>query len=171
MIREATGDLLLSRAAAIAHGVAPNDDFHQGLALALRERFPAMYKDFRHECHIHHPKEGTVWAWGGAEHVRVIALFTQEGAYGQGAKPGRARLEHVRHALHELAKLTIEERWPSLAVPRLATGVGGLEWADVKPLVEDILGSLPIPVIVYSTYRAGVKADEGLADNQAREGT
>ncbi len=170
MIREVTGDILLSRAAAIAHGVAPNDDFHQGLALALRERFPSMYKDFRHECHVHHPKEGTVWAWGGADHVRIVALFTQEGAYGQGAKPGKARLEHVRHALQELVKLTEAEGWTSLAIPRLATGVGGLEWDDVKPLVEDILGGLSIPVIVYSTYRAGIKGDEGLTAAEAREG-
>jgi len=170
VIREVTGDLLLSRAAAIAHGVAPNDNFHQGLALALRERFPAMYKDFRHECFVRHPKEGTVWSWGGTDHRRIVALFTQESAYEQGGKPGKAHLEHVRHALHDLATLTTQEGWTSLALPRLATGVGGLEWEKVKPLVHDILGDLPIPVIVYSTYRAGVPADEGLTAEQIRIG-
>ncbi len=42
MIREVAGDLLLSEVEAIAHGVAPNDHFDQGLALALREKWPAM---------------------------------------------------------------------------------------------------------------------------------
>jgi len=30
MIQEVTGDILKTRAQAIAHGVAPNDDFHTG---------------------------------------------------------------------------------------------------------------------------------------------
>ena len=51
MIHEIAGDILLSKAALIAHGIAPMDDFHSGLALALRERWPALYKDFRHYCH------------------------------------------------------------------------------------------------------------------------
>lgn len=37
VIQEVSGDILLSRAAVIAHGVSPNDDFHLGLAHALRE--------------------------------------------------------------------------------------------------------------------------------------
>ena len=36
MIHEVEGDILLSSAHAIAHGVAPNDDFRSGLAHALR---------------------------------------------------------------------------------------------------------------------------------------
>lgn len=43
MIHELSGDILLSGAKAIAHGVTPNDDFHHGLALQLRERMPALY--------------------------------------------------------------------------------------------------------------------------------
>jgi O-acetyl-ADP-ribose deacetylase (regulator of RNase III) len=37
MIHEVSGDILLTTAQAIAHGVAPNDHFDHGLALALRE--------------------------------------------------------------------------------------------------------------------------------------
>ena len=47
MIREVSGDILLSQADVIAHGVAPADHFDTGLALALRERWPALAKDFR----------------------------------------------------------------------------------------------------------------------------
>jgi len=45
MIQEVEGDILLSKAGAVAHGVAPHDNFANGLALALREQWPAMYKD------------------------------------------------------------------------------------------------------------------------------
>ena len=50
-----------------------------------------------------------------------------------------------------------------MALPRLATGVGGLDWADVKPLIQQHLGDLGIPVLVYEVYRKGEKADEKLA--------
>ena len=46
MLKEVAGDILLTKAEALAHGVAPNDNFANGLALALREQWPAMYKDF-----------------------------------------------------------------------------------------------------------------------------
>lgn len=162
MIRETTGDILLSRAQVIAHGVSPNDDFHQGLALALRERWPALYKDFRHFCQTQSPHAGTVWSWMGADGRRIVCLFTQQPAEGHGGKPGRATVANVNHCLRELHKLALAEKWSSIALPRLATGVGGLDWKEVRPLVDQHLGALPATVLVYATYRQGVAADEGL---------
>lgn len=165
MIYEVEGDILLSRAQALAHGVAPGDHFDQGLALALRERFPSMVKDFRHYCHQEHPKAGTVWAWagagsGGGAGVRVYSLLTQESAMGKGEKPGPAHVEYVGHALRDLKKHIEKEKLQSVALPRLATGVGGLKWADVRPLIDKYLGDIPAKVYVYSTYRPGVAANE-----------
>lgn len=163
MIYELSGDILLSGAKAIAHGVAPNDDFHQGLALQLREQEPALYKDFRHFCHGHHPKSGSLWTWMGADGRYVVNLFTQEGAFDHGSKPGHASLANVNHALHALRALVEKEKISSLALPRVATGVGGLDWNEVKPLIDKLLGDLGIPVYVYSTYHKGVKAEEPAA--------
>ena len=160
MIHYVTGDILLSKAHAIAHGVAPNDPFSSGLALSLREQWPAMYKDFRHFCQTTHPKPGSAWVWGGAEGARIISLFTQQGAPDHMSKPGRATVEHVNHALRELHRLMDAEKFSSVALPRLATGVGGLNWDEVKPLVDKHLGDVQIPVYVYVTYHKGVAASE-----------
>ena len=161
MIREVHGDLLLSGATAIAHGVAPNDPFSQGLALAIREKAPALYKDFRHYCQTQHPKPGSLWTWAGSDGVRVVNLFTQDPVEGHhGGRPGRASLTHVAHALKALRQLAEAEKFSSLALPRLATGVGRLDWADVQPLVAQHLGDLGIPVYVYSVYQAGVRGVE-----------
>lgn len=157
MIRYVTGDLLSGQAPVIAHGVAPNDPFNQGLAHALREAYPAMYKDFRHHCQTAHPKAGEIWSWGGAGSTggqRIVALFTQEGAYDHGARPGKASLAHVNHALKALAAACRQEGWKRIALPRLATGVGGLDWADVKPLIEKHLGELDAEVEVIEVFRA-----------------
>jgi O-acetyl-ADP-ribose deacetylase (regulator of RNase III) len=66
----------------------------------------------------------------------------------------------VGHALKHLHTLVEAEKITSLALPRLATGVGGLEWTAVHPLLEQHLGTLKIPVMVYSRYEKGVAAKE-----------
>jgi O-acetyl-ADP-ribose deacetylase (regulator of RNase III) len=160
MIREVHGDILLTGAQAIAHGVSPNDNFGQGLALALREQWPALYKDFRHYCHDVHPKAGDAWLWGATDGTRIVSLMTRESAYGHGEKPGTASLPNVNHALRSLHKLVQTEGLKSLALPRLATGVGRLAWEDVFPLVTEHLSGLGIPVYVYTRYEKGVRATE-----------
>jgi len=156
MIREVEGDILLSKAAALAHGVAPNDHFDSGLALALREQWPAMVKDYRHFCQTNHPKSGEIWSWGGADGRVIVNLMTQGAAYGHGEKPGKASVENVNHALKALAKFVTAEGIGSLALPRLATGVGGLDWTEVKPLVARHLGNLGIPIYVYTVFHKNV---------------
>lgn len=160
MIHELSGDILLSGAKAIVQGVAPNDDFHSGLALQLRERMPAMYKDFRHYCQTRHPKSGGLWTWMSADGRFIVNLFTRDAAYDHGSKPGHATLSHVNHTLHDLRALVQKEKFGSIALPRLACGMTGLNWDDVKPLIENQLGDLGIPVYVYATYQKGVKANE-----------
>jgi len=160
MIHELSGDILFSGAKAIVQGVAPNDDFHHGLALQLRERMPAMYKEFRHHCQTRHPKSGSLWTWTSSDGRHIVNLFTQEGVYNHGSKPGPASLSHVNHALHALRALVQKEKLASLALPRLACGITGLNWEDVKPLIEHHLGDLGIPIYLYSIYQKGVKASE-----------
>ncbi len=159
MIHEVSGDILFTKAQAIAHGISPNDSFDQGLARALRERWPIMHKDYRHFAHQKHPKPGDLWEWGGFG-VRIFNLITQDGGFEHGDKPGRATLSHVEHCLKTLHKKLIEDEITSVALPRLATGVGGLEWEEVRPLVFKHLGDLAIPVVLYSTYHPGERPQE-----------
>lgn len=160
MIKEVSGDILLTNAQAIAHGMAPNDHFNRGLALSLRENYPSMYKDFRHYYKLTHPEPGKAWMWGGVGGVRIINLLTQEPAKGHNSHPGKASLPNVNHALKELVKIVKKEKIKSLALPKLATGVGGLDWKDVRPLIYERLSDLDIPVYIYSTYSKGIKAQE-----------
>jgi len=160
MIKEVSGDILLSQAQAIAHGIAPNEHFDRGLALALREKWPAMQKDFRHYAQQTHPKPGELWVWGGFG-TRIINLLTQEGSFEKGAHPGRASVANVNHCLKRLRHFVEVEKITSLALPKLATGVGGLEWSEVRPLIQQHLADLPINISLYTEYHAGVAAKEG----------
>ena len=165
MMKYVSGDILLSNADVIAHGVAPHDHFDHGLALALRERWPALAKDFRHYCHQNNPEAGQVYAWAGPDEtrgsVKIVNLMTQEASAHQSGHPGKASAHTVGHALKELAKLAKKEGYTSIALPKLATGVGGMDWAEVEPLIKKHLGDVGVPVFVYTEYHAGQAADEG----------
>lgn len=160
MIHEVTGDILLTKAHAIAHGVAPHDHFDHGLALSLRGQWPAMVRDFRHYCHNDNPKPGSAWIWSGPGPHRIVSLLTQEPSESPGGRPGRASTDHVNHALRALRQMAESESLTSLAMPRLATGVGGLDWNHVRPLVEHHLGDLKIPIFLYTRFESGVQAVE-----------
>lgn len=159
MIHEVSGDILFTGAEAIAHGVAANDPMTQGLALALHTRLPTMHKDFHHWCHQQRPVPGEVFLWRGPDIV-VINLLTQDGGYGHGARPGKASVHNVSLALRALAKLVREAKLKSLAIPRIATGVGGLTWDLVHPLIEERLSELKIPIYLYADYQADKRASE-----------
>ena len=124
-MKDVAGDILLTKAEALAHGVAPNDNFANGLALALRERWPVMYKDCRHYSQTFTPKSGELWTWSGVGGARIVNLFTQEAGAGHGAKPGRATIQNVHPCFKTLYKAIDAEKFKSVALPRLATGVGG----------------------------------------------
>lgn len=160
MIIEVSGDILNSKAEAIAHSVAPGDHFNQGLALSLREMWPSMSKDFRHYCKQQHPSTGTVWAWMGSDGKKIINLLTQEPALSEGQNPQPANLKNVNQSLRELRNFIQKENIKSIALPKIATGVGGLEWSDVKSLIHNHLGDLEAKVFVYTDYKKGVKAQE-----------
>ena len=91
MIHEVSGDILLTKAQLIAHGVAANDPITQGLARSLHEKYPSMHKDFHHWCHQSHPKTGDAWMWGGPGGVRIVNVITQEGGYDHGARANSRR--------------------------------------------------------------------------------
>lgn len=160
MLHEVEGDLLLTGAQAIAHGVSPNDHFDVGLARALREQWPSLSKDFRHYAHQAHPKPGTLWTYPTPDGRRIYNLMTQEGEQLRGASSGAATLANVHHALRALREAVEADGVRSLALPRLATGAGRLAWDDVRPLVVQHLGDLNIPVCVYVTYHEGKRAVE-----------
>jgi O-acetyl-ADP-ribose deacetylase (regulator of RNase III) len=159
MIQEVEGDLLASRCRAIAHGVAPDEHFDTGLALQLREAWPALAKDYRHWMHTHHAEPGRLWTWTTPDGRRIVNLITH-GAVTHTSHSGRAQLDFVNQALRALRAEITREEMPSLALPRFATGSGGLPWPEVKALIDHHLGDLQIPIYVYATYKKGVTAAE-----------
>lgn len=160
MIHQVAGDILFTTAQVVAHGIAPYDPMDQGLALTLHKAYPTMHKEFHRWCHQHNAKGGDVWVWRNDQGRIIVNLLTQDSWEGHAHRPTKATVRNVNHALHTLEKLALKEHFTSIALPRLATGVGGLDWSEVWPLIENRLGSLNIPVYVYVDYRPGERAQE-----------
>jgi O-acetyl-ADP-ribose deacetylase (regulator of RNase III) len=160
MIYEVEGDILLSNADAIVQGVGINDPMDKGLALAIRTQYPEMSKDFHRWCHQHNTKPGEAWLWEGNNDFRIVNLITQDNIDEHDYHLGKATLSNVRHALDALVNIIVKEKLTSIALPRLATGSGDLDWDDVCPLIENSLGALKIPVYVYRAFHAGQRAEE-----------
>ncbi len=162
MIKEVKGDILLSGAQAVAHCVAPLDHFDSGLALHLRDMYPSMVKDFRHYCHIHSPKSGNIWTWAGVGGKRIVNLMAQEPVNSKhsAGHPGKADLSDLDHCLKKLSKFIEDENIENIAIPKLATGVGGLKWDDVEALIQKRLADSKANIFLYSQYVKDLKADE-----------
>ncbi|WP_252152004.1 MULTISPECIES: hypothetical protein [unclassified Acinetobacter] len=95
--------------------------------------------------------------WVNAEGQRIVNLMTQEAAYDNGLKPGKASIEYVNRSLKNLKDLIEQEKIESLALPRLATEAGSLDGEDGRPLIYTHLADLDIPVYIYTLYPKGDK--------------
>jgi N-glycosidase YbiA len=146
------GDLFLSRAQALAHGVNCAGVMGAGIAVEFKSRFPAMFKEYKNRCARGDLRPGGVYLENTTV-PWVLNLATQ-------ADVGSATLESVESTFRWIAKNFAHERICSIALPRIAAGLGLLDWDDVKVLIRDILDSLPIPIYVYEHFTEGVAADE-----------
>jgi O-acetyl-ADP-ribose deacetylase (regulator of RNase III) len=160
MIYKVEGDILLSKAHTIVHGIGVNDPMDKGLALQLRNKYPSLQKDLNRWCHQHDTKPGEAWMWVGQDNVRIVNLITHENRETNDHHYDKATLGNLRHAFAALVKMVTYEKLTSLALPKIGTGLGDLDWDDVWPLIEINLRELDIPVYVYTVYRPGEAAIE-----------
>lgn len=153
MIKEVYGNILWSKADAIVQGIARNEDFSQGLAASVKEQWPAIAQDFDACCCNGELQDGDAWVWENAGGLDVVNLVI----HGESSEASLAGLDKSLAALAGLAK---EKGLKSLAVPKVGTDVGNLDWRDVKPLIEKHLGGLDIPVYLYTIFQKNIAAVE-----------
>lgn len=103
-----------------------------GLALAIRQRWPRTYEDFRHATtnglirigYIHSSSTGQDWP-------RFVMHLPTKLHWRDPAK-----LRYVRAGLADMSRALAELRVESVALPALGCGLGGLDWEDVEPLIR-----------------------------------
>lgn len=144
-VEHVTGDLFAQGADAIGHGVNCRGVMGAGIAVAFRQRFPAMYAQYRVECREHRLALGGVFPWrDDASGLVVYNLASQD-------RPGRhATLAALRSSL--TVTLTHAERVGvrSLALPRIGCGIGGLLWEQARDVIEDVASRSDVRVLTVT---------------------
>lgn len=160
MIYEVQGDILMSRAEVIAQGVSVHDPMNSGLSRKMQEKYPSMRAEFDQWCEESEAEPGDVWLWKGTGKTKVLNLVVAEAPDPELARPSRPNKIAVNRALRALNKLVVDERLSSIAIPKIASGTGGIDWLEVRGMMYSQLGELLIPVFVYATELEGMLASE-----------
>lgn len=159
MIYEVEGDTMSTRAQVIVYNVATRDPMTRGVARTLAERYPAIVEAYHAWCEETNPEPGEIWLWEAADHSQVLNLITHEGD----DDPTRLRRPDkiaLHRCLRRLARMVSEERLKSLAMPKIASGDFGIDWAEVRGMMDSQLGELVVPVFVYMEELEGQVASE-----------
>jgi O-acetyl-ADP-ribose deacetylase (regulator of RNase III)/uncharacterized protein YwgA len=146
MFKALIGDLFESPAAAWVNTVNCVGVMGKGVAQEFKQRFPAMFDDYRARCDAKQVKLGEPYLYRDAS-GRVIINFPTKGHW-----RSPSRLADIERGLDYFAAHALDWGLTSVAMPPLGCGNGGLAWADVAPLIWRKLHALPIDVELYAPY-------------------
>lgn len=140
-----TGDLFSSDADALAHGCNCQGVMGAGIAVQFKKRDPEMFRQYANACVMNKLKPGDVFTWSlPFTRPVVFNLMTQP-------TPGpTAKLEHLRESLTIAITEAEILKLKTIALPRVGCGLGGLNWLDVKAVIEELGSNTSIRLIIYS---------------------
>lgn len=146
-IRVVLGDLLDADADALVNTVNTRGVMGKGLAAQFKLSYPEMFAAYAADARAGGLRLGRmhVWPTGLSAGPRYVVNFPTKDHW-----RSRSQLGDIETGLADLVRVTRELGLRSLAVPPLGCGHGGLDWAEVEPLIRRDLGGLPgVEVLLY----------------------
>jgi O-acetyl-ADP-ribose deacetylase (regulator of RNase III) len=122
-----------------------------GIAVSFRERYPAMYEEYRRRCKAE-PRQfnlGDVFLWRNEQQPWVFNLGTQERSW-----RGRASYDAIEAALMTMRQQADAEGIRTIAMPRIGVGYGGLSWKKVRAIIERVFADWDGMLYVYAEFVA-----------------
>ena len=119
----------------------------KGLALAYKQRFPAMFESYRQSCTRGEVEPGRVHVYPlrSADPPFFILNFPTKDHW-----QGNSELQFIQEGLQDLRNICVELKLRTLAVPALGCGLGGLSWSDVGPrIVTALFGIDGLHVMIF----------------------
>jgi O-acetyl-ADP-ribose deacetylase (regulator of RNase III) len=139
---ERRGDLFTSDAPAQLQGVNIEGVMGHGIAPKFKRQHPEMYREYRELCLAGELTAGGLHAWHGPD-VTIYNCASQD------RKGRNARLEWVESSVRLAAHDADERGITRIAMPIIGCGVGGLNWADVHPILVTIAESSTVDLEVW----------------------
>lgn len=114
----------------------------KGIAKAFKDRYPPMFPAYKRICDEKLLEPGKLWLWQGPDHS--VLNFPTKVHWRNPSK-----IEWIELGLKKFAGSYESRGITSISFPRLGCGNGGLDWEDVRPLMEHYLAPLPIDIFIH----------------------
>lgn len=140
MIEIVKGNILEADAEALVNTVNCVGFMGKGIALQFKQAFPANFKAYEAACESDEVVPGRMFIFdnGRLLNPRFIINFPTKRHW-----RGKSRIEDIRSGLKALIADVSRLKIHSIAVPPLGCGLGGLDWGEVRPLIERAFSALP----------------------------
>lgn len=148
MLEVVTGNLLEADAEALVNAVNTVGVMGKGIALQFKQAFPEMTREYERACQTGQvvPGEMLVYDCGAAFNPRYIVNFPTKRHW-----KAKSKIDDIRVGLSALVSEIQSRGIRSIAIPPLGCGLGGLEWAEVFPLIQSAMDPLnDVKVLVYA---------------------
>jgi O-acetyl-ADP-ribose deacetylase (regulator of RNase III) len=148
MITFTEGNLLDAKTEALVNTVNTVGVMGKGIALMFKEAFPENLRAYTDACKKKQIKIGHMFVterqnWVGGP--KWIINFPTKQHWRNPSK-----IEWIRDGLQDLKRLILKNGIRSIALPPLGSGNGGLDWKEVRPLIEASLGDIKnVDIIIY----------------------
>jgi O-acetyl-ADP-ribose deacetylase (regulator of RNase III) len=152
MIRFVEGDILAADVEALVNTVNCVGVMGRGVALQFKRAYPANFKAYAAACRREEVQPGRMFVFDRGEltNPRYVINFPTKVHW-----RGRSRIEYIETGLDALVNEVKELAISSIAIPPLGSGLGGLDWAEVRPLIERALDQIPeVEALVYEPVGA-----------------
>lgn len=150
------GNILAEDAEALVNTVNCVGIMGRGIALQFKKAFPDNFKAYAAACEREEvlPGQMFVYETGLLTNPRYIINFPTKRHW-----RGNSRMEDIESGLVALVQEIEARNICSIAIPPLGSGLGGLNWADVRPRIEQALrGFHDLQAIVFEPDEAAASA-------------
>ncbi len=127
----------------------------KGIAKDFKDREPGMFVAYKRICDAKLLEPGKLWLWQGQDHW-VLNFPTKV----HWRAP--SQLAWVEAGLKKFVSEYAHRGIREIAFPRLGCGNGGLDWQEVRPLMEHYLSRVDIPVYIHD-FAVPIEMPEHLA--------
>jgi O-acetyl-ADP-ribose deacetylase (regulator of RNase III) len=140
MIEIGKGNLLEADVDALVNTVNCDGFMGKGVALQFKQAFPKNFKAYDEACRAGEVVPGRMHVFdnGGLLRPRFIINFPTKRHW-----RNKSRIEDIESGLKALIQAVRRLKIRSIALPPLGCGLGGLNWRQVRPMIEHSFEALP----------------------------
>ena len=147
MITFTTGNILKGNVEALVNTVNCVGIMGRGIALQFKNAFPENFKAYEAACKRHEIRPGRMFDFDSHtnNNPKYIINFPTKRHW-----RGKSRMEDIEAGLEALVQTIRAYHIRSIAIPPLGSGLGGLDWSDVRARIDTTLRGLEdVEIVVY----------------------